>query len=61
MVSCEIVSGIQRTPLIGSYLPPTTLDQLPDLKEELNILPGRDPIVLGDLNCGCGPDGEPPI
>ena len=41
MVSCEIVSGGQRTPLIGVYLPPSTLDHITDLEEALKRLPGR--------------------
>ena len=32
MVSCKLVSGDQQMPLIGSHLPPSTLDHLPDLK-----------------------------
>ena len=32
MVSCEIVSGDQITPLIGAYLPPSTLAHLPYLE-----------------------------
>ena len=50
VVSCEIVSGNQLTPLIGSYLPPSTLDHLPHLEEALNPFPDRDPIILGGLN-----------
>ena len=41
LVSCEIISGIQWTSLIGFYLTPTTLDHLPNLEEELNHFPGR--------------------
>ena len=40
-VSCEIVSVGQRTPLIGVYLPPSTLDHITDLEEALKRLPGR--------------------
>ena len=36
--------------LIGEYLPPPTLEHLPDLEELLNCFPGRDPIVLGNPN-----------
>ena len=36
LASYKIISGIQRTPLIGVYLPPTTLYHLHDLEEALN-------------------------
>ena len=32
MVICEIVSGGQQTPIIGAYLPLSTLEHLPDMK-----------------------------
>ena len=50
VVICDFVAGYQRTPLIGVYLPPSTLDHLPDLNEALNRFPGRDPVILGYLN-----------
>ena len=50
VVSCEIVSGNQLTPLIGYYLPPSTLYHLPHLEETLNPFLDRDPIILGGLN-----------
>ena len=49
MVRCKIVSTYQRTHLIGSYIPPSTLDHLPDLEEVVNHFPGRHPVVLEDL------------
>ena len=52
-VICEIVPGIQRTPLIGFYLHLTTLEHLSNLDEALNCFPDID-------QCGCGTDGEPP-
>ena len=36
MLSYEIVSGGQRTLLIRVYLPPSTLDNIPDIEEALN-------------------------
>ena len=36
VVSCKIVDGNRKTPLIGAYLPPPNLDHLPDLEESLN-------------------------
>ena len=50
VVSCEIVSDAQRNPLIGAYLPLSTIDCLEYLEEALNRFPGWDPIVMGDLN-----------
>ena len=50
MMSCEIMSGGKRTALIGVYLPLSPLGHLPDLNESLNRLPGRDSIIIRDLN-----------
>ena len=36
VVSCKIVSGSQRTLLIGVHLLPYTIDHLPDLEEAIN-------------------------
>ena len=49
MVSCEDISGGERTPLIGVYLTPYKFDNLPYLEEALNLFLGKDPIVLGRL------------
>ena len=46
MVSYKVVARNQRTPLIGGYITPLTLEQLPDLEEALNRFPGREPVVL---------------
>ena len=48
VVSCEIVTGLTRTPLVGVCLPPLTLEHLTYLEEALQRF--RDPIFLGDLN-----------
>ena len=48
LISCKIVTGITWNPLIGAYLPLSTLENLPDLEEALQRF--RDPIILGDLN-----------
>ena len=50
VVSCVVVSGSKRMPMIGVYLPPSTLDHLPDLEEAINRFPQQDPIIMGDLN-----------
>ena len=48
MVSYKLVSGLTWTPLVGAYLPPSTLEHLQDLEETLKSF--KDPIILGDLN-----------
>ena len=50
MLSFEIVTGGQKTPLIGAYLLLTTLDCLLYLKESLKRFPGRGSILIGNLN-----------
>ena len=50
LVSCEVIAGGKRTPLIGMYLPPSTLDHLLDLEETLKQFRYQYLIVLGDLN-----------
>ena len=54
MVICKIVSSAKRTLLIGAYLPPSTLNHLPDLEEVIKLLPGSYPIVMEDLNAEIG-------
>ena len=49
MVSCEVVIG-KRTLLIGTYLPPSTLDHLPDLAEDLPRFRDHDTNMSGGLN-----------
>ena len=50
VVSCNIFAGHTRTPLIGAYLPPLTMEHLPYFEEALQIFKGMDPIVLGYFN-----------
>jgi hypothetical protein len=50
VLSCILVSGVQRTPLISVYLPPSNLDDLPHLTTALDRFPNEAPILLGDLN-----------
>ena len=57
VMRCDIISVSQRNPIIEAYPPPpprSTLDHLLYLEEALNRFPGRDPIVMGDLNAGVG-------
>jgi hypothetical protein len=52
IISCVLVAGDTRTPLIGAYLPPSTLKDLPMLTEAFDRFTTykRTPILLGDLN-----------
>ena len=50
VVICEIIAGVKRTPLIGAYLPPSTLEHLPGIEEALTRFRYQDPIATGDLN-----------
>ena len=54
MVSCEVIARYHQTPLIGAYLPLSTLDHLTDLGEALNRFLGRDSVILGDINADIG-------
>ena len=54
MVSCKIVSGALRNPLIEAYLPPSIIYKLMDLEGAINRFPGREPIIMGDLNAYTG-------
>ena len=49
MVTFEIITGIQTTILIRSYLPLDNMDRLPDLEGALNHFLGGDTIVMGTL------------
>ena len=46
MVSCEIVTGMQWTPLIRAYLLPANMDHLPDREEVLNGFLGKENIFM---------------
>ena len=50
MLSCKIVTRPTWTPLIGTYLPPLTLEHLSDAEESLQRFKGLDTMILGDLN-----------
>ena len=47
IVICKLIAGDQWTLIIREYLPPSTMDHLPDLEEALNRLPGRDTFLVG--------------
>ena len=50
VVSCEVVTGTYRTPIVGAYLLPSTLAHLSNLEEDLELFRGQDLIMLGDIN-----------
>ena len=50
MVNCKLVTEDQRTPLIGAYLTPSTLDYQTNFEEAMNRVMGRETMILGDLN-----------
>ena len=50
VVRFETVIGHTRTPLVGTYLPPSTVEHLPDFEEDLQKFKGLYPIALGYFN-----------
>ena len=46
VVSCEVMSVGQRTPPVRKYLTLSTLEHIANLAEALEILPGKDTILL---------------
>ena len=56
VISCVLVSGTMRQPLIGVHIPPsdeTTIGHLEKALDRFHPV-GRTPIVLGDLNANLG-------
>ena len=49
MVSCKVVTDKKQTPIIYTYLLPSTLEHLPYLEEYLTRFQYQEPIVIGDL------------
>ena len=50
VLSCVLRSGLQKHALIGAYLPPSNLDDLPHLVAALERFPHLKPILIADLN-----------
>ena len=50
----QIISGGKHTQLVGTYLPPSTLEHLPDLEEALTHFQYQVRIVLRYLNANIG-------
>ena len=48
VVRCKILTGLTRTPLVGAYLPTSTLEHLPNLEEDMQRF--KYPIFARDLN-----------
>ena len=50
----KVVTDRKGTLVISAYLPPSTLEHLPELEEALIRFRYQDPIVLGDLSANIG-------
>ena len=51
VMSCVLVSGTKRHPLVGAYIPPADVSTLEFIELALNrFSTGPAPILLGDLN-----------
>ena len=50
LVSFKVIRGMYWTPIIVAYLPPSTLDHLPDIDESFECFRVQDPILMEDLN-----------
>ena len=61
IVICEVVTDRKCTLIIGAYLPPSTLEHLPDLEKALTRFQDQYPIVVGDLNSDLGQSQNPHI
>ena len=59
VVRYEVVTNGKRTPTVGTYLPTSTLEHLPNLEESLTRFRYQDFIVLGDLSADIGQSQNP--
>ena len=51
VLSCILVQGDSRMPIVGAYLPPSTLDHLPDFEQAMERFSNYPNVtVLGDFN-----------
>ena len=50
VVICNIVTGCTWNPIIGAYLTPLRIDNLPNVEEARQRFKGLDPILLDDIN-----------
>ena len=51
---CKYITNEKRTPIIGAYLSPSTLEHLPDLEDTPTRFRDQDPIVLGYRHADIG-------
>ena len=53
VMSCVLVSGRMRQPLVGVYIPPTDTTVIDSVVQALNRFGGSStpPVLMGDLNC----------
>ena len=59
VVSYKVITNRKRTPIIGAYLLPSTLEHLPDLEEALTLFLYQDPILVGDISANIGQSQNP--
>ena len=59
LVICEVVNDRKWTLIIGTYLPPYTLEKLMDLEEDLAHFRDQYTIVLGGLSSDIGKSQNP--
>jgi hypothetical protein len=50
VISCELVTGRRRVPIVGVYIPPNDLTTCAYLSRALGRFPKGNAVVLGDLN-----------
>ena len=58
-VSFEVVTDRNQNPIIGAYLPSSTLENLPDMKKAHTRFWDQYPIELGYLNANIGQAEDP--
>ena len=54
VVICEFITNRKQNPIISAYLPPSTLEHLPEFEETLTLLQEQETIVIGDLRSDIG-------
>ena len=55
----EVINDGKRAAIIGTYLPHSTLEHLPDFEEALTHFQDQDPILLGDINANIDQSQNP--
>jgi hypothetical protein len=50
VISCILVTGTHRYPIIGAYIPPRDTTTLTYISDASNRFPGQQIILMGDLN-----------